>query len=76
MNVTRVPMPSRDKYPCKECQKRYPDCHDKCEEMKEAKRINAERKAVERQRRLAEHEVSGYQITRNHAAARRKINER
>ena len=74
--MTRVPMSSRDKFPCKECQKRYPACQDKCEDMIAAKKANAERKAIERQKKLQEHDCTEYQITRNHAAARRKIRER
>ena len=74
--MMRVKLSSRDKFPCKECQKRYPACQDKCEEMQEAKRLNAERKAIERQKKLQDNDFDEYQITRNHAAARRKIRER
>ena len=74
--MTRVKLSSRDKYPCKECQKRYPACQDKCEDMIAAKKANAERKAIERQKKLLDHDATEYIILRNHAAARRKIGER
>lgn len=76
MNVTRVPMPSRDKYPCKECQKRYPACQDKCPDKLAADKVNNERKAIERQKRYAENAIDEYKIARNMAAARRKLKER
>lgn len=76
MNVTRVPMPSRDKYPCKDCPKRYPACQDKCPDMRDAKEKNAERKALERKNKEVEHVATEYSIKRNFAAARKKIKER
>ena len=76
MNDLRHPMPSRDKYPCKDCAKRYPACQDKCPEMLKAKKENAERKALERKNRDAEHAVTEHSIKRNFAAARKKIKER
>ena len=76
MTDLRHPMPSRDWYPCKDCQKRYPACHDKCPDMLKAKKENAERKALERKNRENEHVATSYSIERNFAAARRKIAER
>ena len=72
----RHPMPSRDKYPCKDCAKRYPACQDKCPDMLKAKKENEERKAIERTKKLIEHDTTEYIILRNNAAARRKIGER
>ena len=31
--------PIRDKPPCKDCKKRYPACHDKCDKYKEWKKL-------------------------------------
>lgn len=76
MTDLRRPMQSRDKYPCKDCTKRYPACQDKCPDMLKAKKANAERKAIEAQKKMAEHDTTEYIITRNHAAARKKIGER
>lgn len=67
---------SRDKYPCKGCEKRQPGCHDSCEEYKRHKEKNDERKAKEKARRAEEHALTEYSIKRNFAAARRKIKER
>lgn len=69
-------LPSRDKFPCKDCKKRYPACQDTCPEMKAAKQKNDERKAIERRKREQENAPTEYSIIRNFAAARRKIRER
>ena len=34
-----IDIPIRDKPPCKDCKKRYPACHDKCEQYKEWKKL-------------------------------------
>ena len=34
-----IDSPIRDKPPCKDCKKRYPACHDKCEQYKEWKKL-------------------------------------
>ena len=34
-----IDSPIRDKPPCKDCKKRYPACHDKCEQYKEWKKM-------------------------------------
>ena len=69
-------MPSRDWYPCKDCRKRYPACQDKCPDMAAAKKMNEERKALERKKRDVENAATEYSIKRNFAAARKKIKER
>lgn len=69
-------LPSRDKFPCKDCRKRYPACQDTCPEMIAAKQKNDERKALERRKRYEENAATEYSIIRNFAAARRKIKER
>ena len=76
MSDPRHPMPSRDRYPCKDCPKRYPACQDKCPDMAAAKKTNTDRKALERKNREAEHAATEYSIKRNFAAARKKIKER
>lgn len=76
MSDLRRPMPSRDKYPRKDCAKRYPACQDKCPDMLKAKKENQERKAVERAKRQLDHDTTEYIVLRNNAAARRKMRER
>lgn len=52
------PWPSRDKYPCKNCVKRVPGCHDRCERYNAAKQESANRKTVEREKRTVDSGVS------------------
>lgn len=73
-------LPSRDKFPCyvdgKHCEKRHPACQDTCPDMIAAKKLNDERKAIERRKREQENAPTEYSIIRNFAAARKKIRER
>lgn len=39
-------------YECKECEKRYVGCHDKCEAYKAYKQWNEERKLEDRAKRM------------------------
>lgn len=60
MSISRTGWTSRDKYPCKDCQKRQPGCQDHCEEYKSAKAVNEARKEKERKARNLQHELNGF----------------
>ena len=74
------PYSNRDKYPCKKdgvpCAVRYPGCQDHCEPFIKAKADNENRKMIEREKRLADHNVSAVQYNGYLQVNKKKMPER
>ena len=67
---------SRDKFPCKDCQRRYPACQDHCDAYKQAKANNDARKAAEREKRQIIGAANEYTIKQAAKARRKKLPQR
>lgn len=76
MTDYRKPMPSRDKYTCKDCAKRKPACQGTCPEKMAIDKTKEDRKAIERKKRYAENAATEYCIERQLKAQRKKFKER
>lgn len=55
-------MVSKEKFPCKNCDKRYVGCHGSCEEYKEAKKKNDKEREEIRYLKKRESDARGFAI--------------
>lgn len=61
------------KFPCKNCPKRYPGCHDKCEDYQKAKHENdSARKALQSKRNIEAYSIDLIRDRRDRFARHRR----
>lgn len=71
-----TPHSARDKFPCKGCAERHTACWDHCKRYQDVKEQCDRRKAIEREKRITNHNVSEVKHSGYLAVVRQKPAER
>ena len=75
-----LPQNGRDRFPCfqdgKSCTKRFPGCHDRCQQFIDAKAANDARKSLENEKRKREYEARGFLVEQSCVLRRKKPAQR